>query len=336
MKKKLFSLIMSLALVLTTVVVPVNAASNPKCYLDDHFKDIKLTTNAEYSMTDIQIHAKLTGLDDEGKEFIKKKLKGTYHFSISYKHVDDKYWETWSGNDVSVTDPKKGTYEVKAQIYYYPTATSAPVYSKWSTVQTFEAGNLVTKPTTLKSVTSTTTTVTAKWKKMPNAEGYEIYLHDCGHKGRLEKEDTDAMTVKVKSTKYTYKDLKVARQYKVCVRPYYKVNGKTVYADYAVMRIATKPTKVTIKSVTSKKNSITVKWKDVTRDSGYQVAYKKAKADKYTKVLVDKPSQVTKTIKKLSKNTKYNVKVRAVKKVGNGKKVYGAWSKVETIRTKTK
>lgn len=98
-----------------------------------------------------------------------------------------------------------------------------------------------------------------------------------------------------------------------------------------VETIVTNPAQVIIKDVSSKKKSVIIKWKAATKVDGYQVAYKKAGWKNYKKIYVKGTS---KTIKKLSKNTKYTVKVRAYKKLDNGNKKYGVWSKVKTIRTK--
>lgn len=327
LKRKLFSLVMSLSLVLGMAVAPVSAGTSFN--IDDHFTNIKITTNAKYSETNVELTAKLVGLDDEGKQYLEKTIKGRYDYQIAYKHESEEEWQIWQGNGTAIVEPQKGVYEVKAQLMYRPSINGAPKFSKWGNVQKVKVGDVVTKATTIKSITSTTSSITIKWKKVPNALGYQVGYKPAGCYDRVYK--------KCSGTSYTVKNLKSASRYEVHVRPYYKIDGKTVYADYAGDMIATKPTKTTIKSVTSKKNSITVKWNDVSRESGYQVAYKKAKADKYTKVLVKKPSQVTKTIKKLSKNTKYNVKVRAYKYDSvNKTRTFGAWSKVKTIKTKAK
>lgn len=50
-------------------------------------------------------------------------------------------------------------------------------------------------------------------------------------------------------------------------------------------------------------------------------------------VVANKPQAKKKTVKNLKKNKKYYVCVRAYKFV-NGKKVYGKWSKVKSVKTK--
>lgn len=90
----------------------------------------------------------------------------------------------------------------------------------------------------------------------------------------------------------------------------------------------TTPAKVTINSATRspKKKQITVKWKSIKKATGYQIAYKKETAKKYTIKTVKKTS---KTISASNEAT-YKIKVRAYRKV-NGKMYYGKWSSVKTV-----
>lgn len=91
----------------------------------------------------------------------------------------------------------------------------------------------------------------------------------------------------------------------------------------------TKPAKVTISSVTRPSNNktITVKFKKVSKATGYQIAYKKTTAKSYT------TKKTTKTTYKLSvtASADYQIKVRAYRKSGS-KTVYGAWSAVKTVK----
>lgn len=63
-----------------------------------------------------------------------------------------------------------------------------------------------------------------------------------------------------------------------------------------------------------------------------QVATDK-KFKKNKKTVTAKKSKTKVKISKLKKKKKYYVRVRAYKSV-SGKKVYGAWSKVKTVKTK--
>lgn len=97
-----------------------------------------------------------------------------------------------------------------------------------------------------------------------------------------------------------------------------------------------KPGKATIKKLVKGKKSFKITWKKVSSVSGYQVQYSTSK--KFTKKTTSSKyykgnKKFTKTISKLKSKKTYYVRVRAYKTV-NGKKVYGSWSKVKSVKTK--
>ena len=100
-------------------------------------------------------------------------------------------------------------------------------------------------------------------------------------------------------------------------------------------KIAAKPKSASIKKVKAAKKAISVIWKKVSGVKGYQVQVatdKKFKKNK--KIVTVKKQKTTKTtVKKLKAKKKYYVRVRTYKTV-NGKKVYSAWSKVKSVKTK--
>lgn len=94
--------------------------------------------------------------------------------------------------------------------------------------------------------------------------------------------------------------------------------------------------KVSVKKVVSKKKkTVVVQWKKLSGVSGYQIQLGRNK--KFTKnkktITVKKAKTVKKTVKKLKSKKKYYVRVRAYKTV-KGKKYYGKWSKVKTVKIK--
>lgn len=95
-----------------------------------------------------------------------------------------------------------------------------------------------------------------------------------------------------------------------------------------------KPARVTIKSVKSpKKKQLKVVYKKVSGASGYQITYAVNKKFKKAKTITVKAKVTSKVIKKLSSKKKYYVKVRAYVN-DNGKKLYGAWSKVKMVKVR--
>ena len=96
----------------------------------------------------------------------------------------------------------------------------------------------------------------------------------------------------------------------------------------------TKPKKAKIKKVKGYKKALEVRYAKVRGASRYQIQVatdKKFKKNK--KTVTAKKSKTKVKISKLKKKKKYYVRVRAYKSV-SGKKVYGAWSKVKTVKTK--
>ncbi len=110
-----------------------------------------------------------------------------------------------------------------------------------------------------------------------------------------------------------------------------KITGKGNYSGSVTKTFYIVPKKVSIKKVTSpSKKKITVTYKKATGASGYQIAYKKVgtKTWKYTTT-----SSLKKTISGLTRKKKYDVKVRAYKKVGS-KKYYGTFSASKRVKVK--
>lgn len=112
----------------------------------------------------------------------------------------------------------------------------------------------------------------------------------------------------------------------------------TATTGTAATGTATTGTSVKVKKVTGVKavrktsKKAVVSWKKVTGAAGYQVKYSLKKNLKSAKTKnVAKKTKLT--ITGLKKNKVYYVKVRAYKKA-NGKKVYGAYSKVVKIKKK--
>ena len=95
------------------------------------------------------------------------------------------------------------------------------------------------------------------------------------------------------------------------------------------------PKSASIKKAKGKNNAIELTWGKVASVSGYEIQVatdKKFKKNKKT-VTVKKQKTTKTTVKKLKAKKKYYVRIRTYKTV-NGKKVYSAWSKVKSVKTK--
>ena len=184
------------------------------------------------------------------------------------------------------------------------------------------------------SASQTAVSVTLKWEKAVGADGYAVYKYDS-----KTKKYKKIKTIKSgKTAKYKITGLKAGKEYRFKVKAYCTKNGKTLWGKASKAFItATEPKKASIKSFKStKEKTATLVWAPVSGANGYQVKYSTSK--KFTKkttksVTVKKQKAKKVTLKKLKKGKKYYVKLRAYKTV-NGKKIYGAYSKVKSVKVK--
>lgn len=111
-------------------------------------------------------------------------------------------------------------------------------------------------------------------------------------------------------------------------------NASTLTALESQYANLTKPSvaKVKIKKVKAAKKGkkVTVTWKKVSGAAGYQVTYSLKKKFKNAKTVTVSASKAKTVLKKLKKNKKYYVKVRAFKTY-RGQTYYGSYSKVKKV-----
>lgn len=178
--------------------------------------------------------------------------------------------------------------------------------------------------------------LTVKWAKNVFATGYQVQY-------ATSSKFTGAKTAKI--SKYqtvtsTLSGLTEGKKYYVRVRAY-KTSGKTtVYSAWssaksATVKVTPKPAAVKLSSVKSAKaGEMTVKWAKNGKIDGYQVQYALKENFKGAKtVTVKKASTTSTTIKKLTKDKKYYVRVRTYQKVGS-KTYYSAWSASKNVTIK--
>lgn len=109
------------------------------------------------------------------------------------------------------------------------------------------------------------------------------------------------------------------------------IEGMGNYTGTKKVTFAIVPTQVKGVSAKAQKNAATVKWKKVAGVSHYEVSYSTSKQGRYQ--VAGNYTTTTATIKKLSKKKTYFVKVRGYKVV-KGKKVYGGYSTVVSVKVK--
>ena len=160
--------------------------------------------------------------------------------------------------------------------------------------------------------------VKVTWSKVDDADGYFVYYK----KASEEKYTSLGRTLNNYKVK---KDLDAGTQYVFKVIPYFETTSGTRYKALSgpskAIYTLKKPT-VNISKKTSGK--VTVKWTNMSGESGYQISKSATKGK--TKI-VSTYTTTTGKYKYISatKGKTYYYKVRAFKTV-NGKKVYGPWS----------
>ena len=147
-------------------------------------------------------------------------------------------------------------------------------------------------------------------------------------KPSVKVKDSKGKTIKKSYYKVSYSSgRKNVGTYKV------KVTFKKKYKGSITKTFKIIPKKTSLSSVKGTKSSITVKWKKQSKQtSGYQIQYttdKKFKKGVKT-TTVSSYKTASKTIKKLSTNKKYYVRIRTYKKVGRTK-YYSGWSSAKSV-----
>lgn len=163
------------------------------------------------------------------------------------------------------------------------------------------------------------TSAVISWSAASKVSGYEILKFDSAKNAYVH-----LTHVSNSQTSYKVSSLKNSTAYYYQVRAYKTVNDKNYYGEAGnTVFTFIKPSKVKLKSVTLSKTTLNVEWKKV-NCSGYEITYTTDSKFKkgLKKVKIKNPKTVKKAIKKLKKNKKYYVKVRAYTDY-NGVRYYG-------------
>jgi len=244
--------------------------------------------------------------------------------------------ETFDGRGMAVS----ATYSDKStrQITDYAIAEigfTASGGSKTVTISYMEGGVTATAnisvyvkfpaPKSVKAVQKSAKAVKISWGKVTGAKQYEVYRSTKAAGGYVKLNTTT-------SNSYTDKKAAVGKTY------YYKVvtvgNStitNSVQSSAAKVSLLKKPA---VKLVSAKKKQVKVSWKKIGGAAGYEVYVSTKKNSGFKKKATPaKANKVSSIVKKLNSGKKYYFRVRAYRKV-EGKKVYGAYSKVESIYVK--
>ncbi len=240
----------------------------------------------------------------------------TYYCSVCKGSVKTETLAKKGHKETGYKTTKKATYKATGLKVNKCTVCSATLGKKTVSRLTLK------KPTGLKASAVSTTSIKYSWKKVTGAESYIVYY---------KTKTGSTKTVTTKKTSVTVKKLKAGLTYDFRV---VAVAGKYKSKESSSVSSTTKPAAVSLKSVkSSKKKEVAVAWSKVMGATGYEVQYSTSKkfTKKTTKTVTTK--KVKATIKKLKSKKTYYVRVRAYKTF-NKKPVYGAYSKVKSVKCK--
>lgn len=159
------------------------------------------------------------------------------------------------------------------------------------------------------------------WKKADGAASYKVLYSTDKKKWK---------TVATEKNSLTVKKLKEAQRY------YFKIYAVGVDGHSGAseaLTACTKPERAAVTKLDStKKSAVKLEWKKLSGVSGYEISYTADSFDNKKSIkTVTVMSGNKKTLKKLKSGKKYRFRVRGFKKHGS-KKIYGAYSKVKTVR----
>ena len=256
-------------------------------------------------------------------------LLQSYNSNMFHQYTSD--WRDWVHNNSDyvyfdiecaheyLKNVVKPTFESEGYTQYTCTKCGDSYISDYTAKLT------LSKVTSFKVKSLTSTNVTLQWNKNANASGYEIEQYKGGKWVNVAKITGNA------TTSYTVKGLAAGTAgYKFRMRAV--KNG--AYSDYtSVLTVNTNPYGVGGFKCSSKSStSVTLKWNKGTTASGYQLQqYKNGKwVTIYTGT---KATNTSYTVKGLKAGTAgYRFRIRAYKTYGNTKQ-YGSWSSEVKVNT---
>ena len=245
--------------------------------------------------------------------------RGYQDYDHIYSYAGSTYTES------SAVKLSRGTYYLKVQAF------AKNAVDKEYTLCVNKIGNKKTSVTSVKSTAYNKLKVS--WKVVPAAASYQVY--------RSTKKDGDYQNIKtidsVGTSSWTDSSVKTGKTYYYKIKVVVKTqNGNQTSGFSNVKSAKAVPAKTTLKAKASNAKNVKLTWSKVKGASGYEIYRSNSKDGKYSKVkTISKGSTTSYKNGKLKKSTTYYYKIRAYRKV-NGKKVYGNYSSVVSVKTKAK
>lgn len=245
--------------------------------------------------------------------------RGYQDYDHIYSYAGSTYTES------SAVKLSRGTYYLKVQAF------AKNAVDKEYTLCVNKIGNKKTSVTSVKSTAYNKLKVS--WKVVPAAASYQVY--------RSTKKDGDYQNIKtidsVGTSSWTDSSVKTGKIYYYKIKVVVKTqNGNQTSGFSNVKSAKAVPAKTTLKAKASNAKNVKLTWSKVKGANGYEIYRSNSKDGKYQKVkTISKGGTTSYKDGKLKKSTTYYYKIRAYRKV-DGKKVYGSYSSVVSVKTKAK
>ena len=260
-------------------------------------------------------------------------LLQSYNSNMFHQYTSD--WRDWVHNNSDyvyfdiecaheyLKNVVKPTFESEGYTQYTCTKCGDSYISDYTAKLT------LSKVTSFKVKSLTSTNVTLQWNKNSAASGYEIEQYKSGKWTNVAKITSNA------KTSYTIKGLKAGTAgYQFRIRVYRAEGKNKAYSGYSsIVKVNTNPYGVSgFKCLSKTSTSVTLKWNKGTTASGYQL--QQYKDGKWVTIYTGtKATDTSYTVKKLKAGTAgYRFRIRAYKTYGNTKQ-YGSWSREVKVNT---
>lgn len=275
---------------------------------------------------------------------ITKITGGDKQITLTWKDVDGE-----EGYQVYISTSKTGTYtkastllanQTSAKVtglktattYYlkvraYTTSGGTTQYSSFGSIK---YGTTAAAVPTIKTVTGGQGKAVVSWESVPGASGYVIYMATSAS-GTYE----NIGFVRGNTLTFTKTGLSAAKNYYFRVRSYRVGQGVNVYSNYSSYKYCGTATSTpAFSTVTGSTQKISLNWKDVSGESGYQIYMATSANGNYTRMASLKANTTSYTLTKLSTAKTYYVKIRSYRTVNN-QTLYSSFSKIITTTTAT-
>lgn len=275
---------------------------------------------------------KATGSDTKQIDLTWNKVSGAsgYYVDIMKNGKYVRYGSTTS-NKISVkglNSFQEYTFRVKA----YKNVSGTTYYGKYWVGVTY--GTRASKVSNFRSTGSNNSVIYLSWSKNSRATGYKVFKYDPATKKDVLYKDIKGAN----NTTLSVTGLKNNTKYQFKIYAYYKGSVGT-YNGYcsSALSASTKLNMVTMNSVTSpSKKRITVKWNKAWFScTGYEVMWSTTSnfSSNFLSVYVKGQNTLSTTLNTAQSGRNYYVRTRVYTEK-NGKKTYGSWSAVKTIKVK--